>query len=383
VKVWFVPFFIVSLWAIRKEEVVHMRSHWPSKMTGFEAFDKGIDYTMMILTGASKETFRRRHVAAHYCDIANLSRVFSDVWVPFVTLPAIYYLRPFLIVKFIRDTEYLRREKMDRTQLIIEAVGLYSYMITLFAELYYGSFFLLCFHLFPLLVFHGSQILGATLSHSGIDKRNSFNSNGLFDPDTAKGLFKLSITIVNVISGGGIINHGIHHGYSQAPLELINREYKRINQYCLDNFKDVRYNNVLAMQVQATIYDNLPPLRFYDYIFQSIVTCTILFFSVLTVIGMDIPPVFFEPFLVDYRILTHASKSQRYANILGMWDTIHMMERYGRVSNPNAYLQFAAKQYVFMQEWIAAHPDPKAVTPKNMKLASQAVLLANKHVKPE
>lgn len=46
-----------------------MRAHWPTKMTGSGVVDATIDVSMMVIAGASRETFRRRHIAAHYADI--------------------------------------------------------------------------------------------------------------------------------------------------------------------------------------------------------------------------------------------------------------------------------------------------------------------------
>jgi len=367
----------MALWTIHKEEVVHMRAHWPTKMTGSDSFDKGIDYTMMVLTGASKETFRRRHVAAHYSDIGNFSRIFSDVWVPFVQLPAIYYFRPFLIIKLILDTEYITQQKLDRKQLIIEAIGLYTYFAIMSVEIFYSSYFLIFFHLTPLLFFHGAQILAATISHAGIDKRNSFNSNGLFDPWSAKGLFRVSLVMVDWMSNGGARNHGIHHGYSQAPLELINKDFKRINEYCTTHYKDVRINEVLAMRVHENMYSRLPPPHIGNYIFQIIFNVFVLFCAVLTVLGMPIPPVQFEPWLVDYRISTHFPNSQRCANILGMWNALYVRERAAKMVNPNAYLQYVLGNLPYFEAIVAKNPPPFGIPDLGAKIAPLHVLEAN------
>jgi hypothetical protein len=374
---WAAPFFFMALWTIHKEEVVHMRAHWPTKMTGSDAFDKGIDYTMMVLTGASKETFRRRHVAAHYSDIGNFSRIFSDVWVPFVQLPAIYYFRPFLLLKLIIDHEYIAAQKLDRKQLIIEAFGLYSYMLILAIEIFYDSYFLILFHLTPLLFFHGSQILAATISHAGIDKRNSFNSNGLFDPWAAKGLFRLSLIMVDWMSNGGARNHGIHHGYSQAPLELLNKDFRRLNTYATTHYKDVRLNEVLAMRVHENMYSRLPEPHIGNYLVQFIFNCFVLVCSVLTVVGMPIPPVQFEPWLVDYRISTHFPNSQRCANILGMWKALYVRERAAKMVNPNAYLSYVLGNLPYFEKVVEKDPPPFGVPDLGDKIAPLRVLEAN------
>lgn len=139
-----------------------------------------IDLSMMVIAGVSKETFRRRHIAAHYADIGNMARIFSDVWLPFVTFPAVYYLYPHFIFKIALDKEYCKKEKLSRKyddgvvvddeccvvvganigfrQLFIETAGLYVYLLGVVAELYYGGCYLLVFHLAPLLVYHGGEV---------------------------------------------------------------------------------------------------------------------------------------------------------------------------------------------------------------------------------
>jgi hypothetical protein len=376
-NLWAFPFFVMALWTIQKEEVVHMRAHWPTKMTGSDAFDKGIDYSMMILTGASKETFRRRHVAAHYSDIGNFSRIFSDVWVPFVQLPAIYYFRPFLILKLIMDTNYITSQKLDRTQLIIEMCGLYVYMALGITELFYESYFLFGFHLAPLLFFHGSQILAATIAHAGIDKRNSFNSNGLFDPWECKGLFRVSMVMVDWMSNGGARNHGIHHGYSQAPLELINKDFKVINAHCRKAYKDVRLNEVLAMRVHQNIYESLSEPYFHDYVIQFFLVCGVLVCAVFTVLGLPIPPVQFEPWLVDWRISLPRFGTQRAANILQMWKALFVRERAAKMVNPNAYLSYVLGNLPYFEAMCEASPPPMGYPDLFDKIAPAHVLEAN------
>lgn len=81
------------------------------------------------------------------------------------------------------------------------------------------------------------------ISHSGIDKRNSFDSNGIFDHN-CQGLFKVMIWLLNNVANMFPINHGIHHAYTQLPLEVINRDYQLINSHILASYPNVRYNTV-------------------------------------------------------------------------------------------------------------------------------------------
>lgn len=81
------------------------------------------------------------------------------------------------------------------------------------------------------------------LSHSGIDKRNSFDSNGIFD-ENCPGLFSVMIWLLNNLANMFPINHGIHHAYTQLPLEVINADYKEINAHILKTYQNVRHNTV-------------------------------------------------------------------------------------------------------------------------------------------
>lgn len=352
---WSVPFLVLNYkYVILKEEFVHMRAHWPTRMTGSDSVDKTIDFSMMVIAGVSRETFKRRHIAAHYADIGNIARIFSDVWLPFVTFPAVYYLYPHFILKIALDREYCQKERLSRKQLFIETFGLYVYLFGVALELYYGGFYLLVFHLLPLLVYHGGEITGAMLSHSGIDKRNSFDSNGIFDEDCG-GLFGVMVWLLNTLANMFPINHGIHHAYTQLPLEIINQDYKKINEHILNNYQHVRHNQVLAHKVQKSILSKLPPPRWYNYVIQFIVDCLVLFVGVLTLIGAPVPPpVALEWLIVDYRIL-FVPKEQRYANLVGFWDTIQLIPRLKEVTSDNAYLQLAFHNYSFFKKYLDEH----------------------------
>lgn len=352
--VWGVPFMIfVYKYVILKEEFVHMRAHWPTRMTGSNAVDTTIDLSMMVIAGASRETFRRRHIAAHYADIGNIARIFSDVWLPFVTFPAVYYLYPHFILKIALNKEYCEKEKLSRPQLLIETFGLYVYIAMLAAELYLGSYYLLVFHLCPLLVYHGGEITGAMISHSGIDKRNSFDSNGIFDDD-CKGLFSVMIWLLNNVANMFPINHGIHHAYTQLPLEVINHDYKAINAHILSSYPNVRHNTVLAHKVQKNLLSQLPPPRWYNYIVQFVIDCLILVLGILTLIGAPVPPpVALEWLIVDYRLL-FVPREKRYANLVGFWDTVQLIPRLKAMTSKNAYLHLAFRNYTYFKNYLDA-----------------------------
>jgi len=352
---WFVPFWVFNLlFVITKEEVVHMRAHWTTNMTGSQLMDNLIDWSMMAFTGASKESFRRRHIAAHYADIGNAARVFSDVWLPFVTLPPTFYFQPWLLAKMYMDVEYCKRERLNRSQIFIELIGLYTYLVATFYELWSGSFYLLCFHMGPLLYFHAAVILSASVCHSGIDKRNSFNSNGLFDPDTAPPLFALSLRYMCLCGGYTIINHGIHHAYTQLPLEIVNRDYKMINKFIMDNYKNVRYNDTIYSNLYKDLYARLPAPRWYNYVFQFLATSMVFFFTVLTIIGAPIPLMIFEPCLVDYRLYLVSTRAERYKRLLAFWAQLEMPQRATeeKYKNANAYFWVVISNCKNMKQYL-------------------------------
>jgi len=256
----------------------------------------------------------------------------------------------------------LRKEKMNRNQLIIEMFVLYTYMIALFVELFYGSFWLLCFHMIPLMYFSSTQIISATLAHSGIDKRNSFNSNGLFDPDECKGLFRVSLTVLGLIGNWGVINHAIHHAYSLLPLCVVNEEYKFINKVCLERYKHVRYNQVLAHITNKAAYDLLPPPKWYDYVGQVIFDVICVTGVILSIMGLPFHPVIFEPGMIDYRVYLY-NKPERYAGIVGLWRTMELEERIPERKEWNAYFWVAYKRMKSCEEWLTKN-SPHTVIPR-------------------
>lgn len=222
---------------------------------------------------------------------------------------------------------------------MIELVGLWSYIGATFYELWHGSFYLLCFHMLPLLYFHAGVILSASVCHSGVDKRNSFDSNGMFDPDTCPGLFKLSLYFMCYCGGYTIVNHGFHHAYTQLPCEIINRDYKMLNKFVLENYKNTRYNKTLYMTMYKDLYARLPAPKWYDWVFQFFATNMVFIFTILTIAGFDLPLMMFEPVMIDYRLYLTSTKTERYKRIWALWNQLDMpaREHEERYKNANAY----------------------------------------------
>jgi hypothetical protein len=98
---WGVPLFVAALWVMQRAGVIHMRAHSPHNLTGVPLFDRLIDVLGLPSVGVSTNVFKRRHLAAHYNDVGNVSRLFSTVWLTFDDLPACYYLKPYLLIKFL------------------------------------------------------------------------------------------------------------------------------------------------------------------------------------------------------------------------------------------------------------------------------------------
>jgi len=330
--------------------------------------DTLVDSIAIIVTGTSKEGFRRRHIAAHYSDVANIARVFSDVWLPFVQFPATFYVFPHKLLKLFLDVEYCRRENLSRSQLLIEMLGLYTYLAFMIFEIvFHQSYFLLCFHMAPSMMLYGAQVMGATVAHSGIDKRNSFNSNGIFDWKECKGLFKVSLFLVDLFANGGASNHGVHHAHSQMPLHMINTHLREINAYALKNFKDVRYNQLLAHNIYADLYATFPEPRWYDYLIQGMFTMLMIFLSALLITGLPLPPpVVFEYMLVDYRLLFLVSEADRASRRVAFWDALELIARRNLLVAPNAYLDVSYDRYVMAKEYLKTHP-PRIPPPADFK----------------
>ena len=357
---WALPLFVFHIWCIQFGEIVHTRAHWPRLMTGSPYMDSLVDTVAIVLTGTSKETFRRRHIVAHYSDVGNLSRVFSDVWLPFVQFPATFYIFPHKLLTMFLDVELCKRENMSRRQLFVEMIMFYGYLAFMVYEaLYLNSYFLSVFHFSTSVVLFGAQVMGAMLAHSGIDKRNSFNSNGLFDYRTAGGLWGLSIWFVDFFGNGGLSNHGIHHAHTQLPLYTINQNLREINKYALENFQDVRYNTILAHGIHKDLLEKIPPPKWYDYIMQFILMSFMLLLAALTIMGLPVPPpAMFEALIVDYRFFFYNSLYEYYERTVVFWESLELLAREKTLVNPNAYFALISQRCSSMRKYIETHPKP-------------------------
>ncbi len=355
---WGIPMFAASFWVAQKGELIHLRAHSPNSLTGWKWLDKVIDVLGLAWTGVSPSLFKRRHCAAHYNDVGNFSRLFSDVWITFDQIPVTYYLRPHLLLRFLFNEEFCREELLNRKQLAIEILGFYTYLGVMIWELTHGSYFLFVFNLIPAFILSGSQVLSAIIVHSGVDRRNSFESNGIMDPKTCDGLFKLPLTFYNLIGAGGIVNHAIHHAYPQVPLEIVNEDYERLNQHILNSYPNVRYNAVLTMKVHQNLLERLGPPNIFDYFVTFCVSVVALFNAILIVVGVNIvPPVIFELMLVDYRVYFASTKWERYTNWVTFGDAINLAERYLSTPAPNSYLEIVYGIYCEMKQYLEAHPE--------------------------
>src|SRR5215470_20401898 len=132
---WGVPLFVVAVWVMKRVGVIHMRAHSPQNLTGVWLFDRIIDVLGLVSCGVSTNVFKRRHLAAHYNDVGNFSRLFSTAWLTFDDLPACYYLKPYLLIKFLFDKKFCKAEKIDRRLLLIETVLFYGYYAGVIYEL--------------------------------------------------------------------------------------------------------------------------------------------------------------------------------------------------------------------------------------------------------
>ncbi|MBC8123133.1 MAG: hypothetical protein H7Y22_15005 [Gemmatimonadaceae bacterium] len=353
---WGVPLFAASIVVGISGEVMHMRTHSPSNLTGNRSVDKAVDYFGLALTGISPALFGRRHHAAHYNDISIFTKIFSKVLISFDKVPVSYYVRPHLLVKFLLDKRFCEEEKINRDTLLVETVAFYVYLAVLVTELFFGSYFLLVFHLLPGFLLASSQMMSATLVHSGTDNRNSWDSNGLMDYRTADGLFKVPLWFYGLFNNGFFVNHGIHHAYPQVPLEIITNDYRRYHKYILDSYTGVRYNKVLTHLVQANILTRLGPPNLFDYAVAFICSLLGLFAMMLTILGLPVPPTVLEPLLVDWRIYFVSTRRERTLNRIAFLESVRLEERYLQTTSPNIYLQYVYGRYRRMKEYIATHP---------------------------
>jgi fatty acid desaturase len=354
---WALPLFVFNCYLIQFGEIIHTRAHWPKKMTGSEQMDSLVDTVAIIITGTSKEGFRRRHIAAHYSDVGNLSRIFSDVWIPFSQFPSTFYIYPHKLLMLFMDVEYCRRENLSRQQLMVEMIGFYSYLsLMIYEVLFCDSCFLLVFHMGPGVIYHGAQVMGAMIAHSGIDKRNSFNSNGLFDWREAKGLFKVTLFVVDLFACGGCSNHGIHHAHTQLPLHMINNNLREINAYCLKTYKDVRFNTVLSHNIYGDLHAQLPAPQWYDYVIQACFIFVLLAYSAIIIMGAPLPPpIAFENMLLDYRWPFYVNKADVWARWKIYVDHLQIQSRKQLVVSPNAYLDIVANNFPRCEAYMKDH----------------------------
>lgn len=357
--VWGFPLLLLAIFFAQKGEVMHMRTHCPKNLTGISWVDRAIDYFGLALSGISPTLFGRRHIAAHYNDIGNISKLFSELWLTFDKMPLSYYSRPQSLIQFLADPQFCREEKLDRRTLLIETTAFYIYLGALVTELLFGSYFLLVFHLLPGLLLASSQILGAVIVHSAIDNRNSFASNGIFDYQTAEGLFKVPLWFFGLMNNGFFVNHGIHHAYPQVPLEIINRNYKRYHEKILQDYTGVRYNTVISHVIYKPLLENLRKPNLFDYAIAFLVCNVALLAMMLTIMGLPLPPSFFELSLVDYRVFLAYSKSERLACIVTFWDKLRLEQRYQAIQSPNTYLKRIYDRYGKMKRYLIEHPVPQ------------------------
>ena len=352
---WGVPLFIAAVWVMQRVGVIHMRAHSPQNLTGIWLFDRLIDVLGLASCGVSTSVFKRRHLAAHYNDVGNFSRLFSTAWLTFDDLPACYYLKPYLLIKFLCDKKFCRVEKINRRLLCIEMVLFYVYYAAVVFELFaLHSYFLLVFHMFPSLLIASSQILGAVIVHSGIDKRNSFDSNGLFDPKKLTGLFRVSTWFNSLLSDHFTINHGIHHAYPPLPLSIINAEYEHYHQHILSHYDNVRLNQVLTHRMHGNILSRLPAPTWFDRGVTLVIAVVAHLCVCLTIMGLPFPPNVFERLLVDYRLYLYSTRRERRENFVRFMDSMHFTERFAETPDPNTYLCFFYNRYQRYQAYLAA-----------------------------
>lgn len=345
--VWGPLLLLPALAVAKKGELVHMRAHSPINMTGVPWMDRAVDLLGLASMGVSTNLFKRRHLAAHYNDIGGTARLFSKAWLTFDRVPASYYLRPFMLVKFMLDRDFCEREKINRKLLVIESAIFYAWFAALVYETFFTrSFFLLTYQLVPALAVVSSQIMGAALVHSGTDARNSFNSNGLFDPKTAKGLWRVSMGWFGLFNNGMFVNHGIHHAYPQVPLNIINENYERYNAHILATWKNVRYNTLINGETHANILGRLPPAGPLAHVVQVLVAALTHVAMCFVVMGIPIPPNFFELPLLDWRAMVRSTRRERLENWVKFIERIELPQRYPTMQNPNTYARFFYWRYL-------------------------------------
>jgi len=353
--VWGVPLFVAAVWVMKRAGVIHMRAHSPQNLTGVWFYDRVIDVLGLASCGVSTNIFKRRHLAAHYNDVGNVARLFSNAWLTFDNLPACYYLKPYLLIKFLCDKEFCRVEKIDRRLLFIETIFFYLYYAAVVCELVvWHSYFLLVFHVLPSLLVDSSLFIGAAIVHSGVDKRNSFDSNGLFDPKQLTGLFRVSVWFNSLLSDYFIVNHGIHHAYPALPLSVINAEYEHYHQHILSHYDNVRFNQVLTHRIHGNILSRLPAPTWFDRGVTLGIAVVAHLYGSIVIMGLPFPPNIFERLLVDYRLYLYSTRRERWENFVRFADSVRLAERFAETPEPNTYLRFFHNRYQRYKAYLAA-----------------------------
>jgi len=209
----------------------------------------------------------------------------------------------------------------------------------------------------PGVIYHGAQVMGAMIAHSGIDKRNSFNSNGLFDWREAKGLFQVTLFVVDLFANGGCSNHGIHHAHTQLPLYLLNNNLREINSYALKTFKDVRFNSVNSHLIYGDLHATIPQPKWYDYIIQAVFIFSLLAYSAIIIMGAPLPPpIAFENLLVDYRFYFYVNRADMWIRWKTYAEHIQITSRKELIVSPNAYLDLVAGFFLTCDNYLKTHP---------------------------
>ena len=357
--VWGIPLFIAAIACATRAEVVHMRTHSPANLTGVGWIDRFIDRFGLATSGVSPNLLKRRHLAAHYNDIGLSSKLFSNVWLTFDKVPLQYYLKPWVLLRFILDRRFCEAEMIDRRLLVFETVTFYLYLGAMAGEVYWlGSYFLVIFHLIPGLIVSSAQVAGAMMVHSGNDPRNSFESNALLDPDTATGLFAVPLKWFAIFNSGFFVNHAIHHAYPQIPLVVLNQEYKRYYEHILNTYPRVRYNKVAIHTIHARSLEKLSPPGPFDYVLALFFTWFTHGMLMLTSMGIPLPPPLFEQILVDWRLFTQISPRERTENRVAFLESVGVPTRYHEIPNPNTYLKFYYKLYHRWKAELNTQPAP-------------------------
>jgi len=362
---WRVPLFILSFWVFRTDQVLHTRMHWPKRMTGWPALDTFVDWTLILVTGVSKEAFHRRHVDEHMTDVANMARLFGDEWLPFLDLPWVWFLRPLAFFELFSERK-VKQFRLDRRQLAVEAVGLCLYLGLAAYELWCGSNFIVCYHMLPMTWSISARLFTGMFTHSAVDRRNSFNSCGIFHERDAKGLFKLTVWMINLLTNRGLSQHGLHHGYTQCPPAIINANIEDINAHILANYKHVRYNRIFAHEVHRDSLARLPPPRYYDYAVQALVNLACITATMFTVFGFDVSPYKSELAMVDYRALIRIPKAERYANFIAMLDSLAIRDRARKLRSQHHYLLSVRAAGNAMQAYLKAHQPGTRIPPHRL-----------------